>query len=183
MWFKKKKKQVTETHYQFYANLNPHTCIECLSRHGELFTDMGTAPPLHEGCRCGFMTVEPEHYFDRLEQSDRMQLKAQSEIRRRELFQAGLDTFNQNVDQAVEYLRASVDIDIHIEELEMLLEKYRPYLENDIGLMRTLRKMFVNAYYQKMDQPKYQDLAPGYYGQLETQGRQWIQKMFADPTG
>ncbi len=181
MWFKRKKK-VTDTHYQYYANLNPHTCIICLQRHGELFKDPDTAPPLHEGCRCGFLTVPPEEFEIRQEQSERMQYKAQEELRRRKLFETALNTFNQDVDQGVAYLQAAVEIDIHIEELELFLEKYRPFLENDLGLMDTLRKIFVNAYYQKMDQPKYQMLAPGYYGQLETQGRKRIQTLFAHPS-
>jgi len=180
MWFKRKKK-ITEAHYQFYANLNPHTCIECLQRHGELFTDIETVPPVHEGCRCGFLEINPEEFETCQEQSERMQHKAEEELRRRRLFETALENFHQDVDQGVAYLQASVDIDIHIEELERFLEKYRPFLENDLGLMDTLRKIFTNAYYQKMDQPKYQMLAPGYYGQLETQGRQRIKALFSHP--
>jgi len=182
MIFKRKPKSLAVPHYQYYASINPHTCPACLLRHGELFVDPAQAPPQHEGCRCAFLPVAPESFKACQLKAERMQHKAQGELRRRRLFQTALTLLEgQDLEQFFIVLQASVAIDIYIEELEAMNERFGRLFRADPGLTRTLRTLFVNAYYEKMDQPKYKLISAGLYGQLETQGRQWIQTTFSDP--
>ena len=181
MFFKRKPKAPPGPVYQFYANVNPNTCPPCLLRHGEVFSDPRAVPPLHEGCRCAALPVEAEALKDAQQQGARMQEKAQAELRRRRLLETALTLFDQDRDEALVCLRESVAIDVHLEELEAFRCRCRGALEADAALMARLRKLFVTAYFQKMDQPKYKWISPGLYGQLETQGRKRIQALFADP--
>lgn len=182
MIFRRKPKAPAVPHYQYYANVNPYACSECLLRHGELFTDLAQAPPQHEGCRCECLPVDPEQFKACVLKAERMQQKAQGELRRRRLFQTALTLLeSQDLEQFLVTLRASVAIDIYIEELAAMNDRFGHLFKADPNLMRTLRKLFVSAYYKKMDQPKYQLISPGLYDQLETQGRKWIQTTFADP--
>lgn len=181
MFFKRKPKAPQGSLFQFYANLNPNTCPPCLLRHGELFSDPAKAPPCHDGCRCRALPVEGEALKDAPQQAARMQEKAQAELRRRRLLETALTLFEQDRNEALICLRESVAIDVHLEELETFHRRFRRPLEADPKLRAQLRKLFVDAYFRKMDHPKYQWISPGLYGQLETQGRKRIQALFADP--
>lgn len=180
MFFRNSKPKATC--YQYYANINPHTCEACLLRHGELFSNPVDVVPMHEGCRCRLLPVSPDDLKERKVRVERMQAKAQAELRRRALFAEVMQRLDEDLELALEYLKESVMIDVYIEELESLHERYRDRLESDPALIKTLRKLFIAAYFNKMDQPKYQCISAGMYGQLETQGRKRIQALFADPS-
>jgi len=176
----KKKKALTEHIYQFYATINPHTCEACLNRHGDLFTDIALAPPIHQGCRCGFLPVTPEGYQEKRERATHMQQIAQNELRRRALFAEAMEVLGADLRRGLARLEEAVFIDIHIEELAQLREKYEGLLAENSNLNDTLRSLFVRAYFAKMDHPKYQAVAAGLYGSLEYEGRKQIQALFAD---
>lgn len=167
--------------YQYYATINPATCPACLARHGALFTDPAEAPPLHEGCRCACLPIEPQQHRQAQERAQRMQRKAQAELRRRKRFAEALHWLDRDLEQALAALREAVAIDVHVEELEELHRRYRYLFERDLELTRLLRRLFVQAHFDKMDQPKYRWIPPGLYAQLEQQGRERIQALFADP--
>lgn len=180
MFFRNSK--LKAAYYQCYANINPHTCEACLLRHGALFSNPAAVPPMHEGCRCQLLPVPSGELKERKLQTERMQAKAQAELRRRTLFAEAMQRLDEDRELALKYLKESVMIDIYIEELESLHERHQELLESDLALIKTLRKLFITAYFDKMDQPKYQCISAGMYGQLETQGRKRIQALFADPT-
>ncbi len=169
--------------YQYYANINPSTCEACLQRHGELFSDLGDAPPNHEDCRCGYLPVEPGERKEAETRAERMRQKAGNERRRRQLFARALQLMESDLEEALHCLRASVEIDIYIEEIEDLRARYAYLFRDDPELTEALRKLFTGAHFEKMDQPKYQLIPSGLYAQLDTQGRQRIQRLFADPVG
>lgn len=175
------KRAQPSQHYQHYAMINPHTCPDCLSRHGVLFTDLSQAPPHHQGCRCQYLPVAGQELKEKKEQARRMQAKAQAELQRRALFLEGIELLAQHQTRGLEALQAAAAIDVHLEELEALHRRHRPLLERDGELARSLCKLFVQAYYVKMDQPRYRWISQGLYAQLESQGRKRIQALFTAP--
>lgn len=168
-------------HYQHYAMINPAACPACLSKHGELFTDLSQAPPHHEGCRCQYLPVAAQELKEKKEQGQRMQAKAQAELQRRGLFRQGMELLAQDPERGLEALQAAAAIDVYIEELEQLHRRHRKLLERDGELAQQLYKLFTQAHYDKMDQPKYRWISQGLYAQLESQGRRRIQALFAAP--
>jgi len=169
--------------YQHYANINPASCEACLHRHGELFSDPEDAPPNHEGCRCGYLPVAPDDIKEAEARAARMREKAGNELRRRALFERALRLMEDDLEEALHCLRASVAIDIYIEEVEELRARYAYLFDDDPELTGALRKLFTGAHFEKMDQPKYELIPSGLYAQLDAQGRQRIQALFADPVG
>ena len=168
-------------HYQHYAMINPAACPACLSRHGELFTDLSQAPPHHQGCRCQYLPVVAQELKERKEQAKRMQAKARAELQRREWFRQGVALLGEASERGVEALKAAIAINVYIEDLEQLHRRHRQLFERDGELRQQLYKLFTQAFYDKMDQPKYRWISQGLYAQLESQGRKRIHALFTAP--
>jgi len=171
----------TAQHYQHYANINPHTCESCLLRHGTVFARLVDAPPHHPGCRCAYLPLSADALKSDRQRAERMRAKARAELQRRALFQQALGCMGHDTERALACLRGSVAIDVYVEELELLHAQHGRVIQNDAALTTTLRKLFVSAHFNKMDQAKYRLISEGMYGQLEAWGRQRIQALFADP--
>ena len=148
--------------YQYYAQVTHNTCERCLRRHGEIFSDLTQAPPIHPGCRCSFLEIpanELDYYRDKAE---RMRAKAEAELRRRELFQCAREALRDGDPRgALELFREAAAIEVYVEELEELFAEDQEPLREHPELVAQLKKVFTWGYRDTLQKGKYEHMPEG----------------------
>ncbi len=148
--------------YQYYAQVTYNTCEQCLRRHGEIFSDPTQAPPIHPGCRCSYLEIEPELLDYYREKAERMRAKAEEELRRRELFRRARKALrNSGPAEALELFRQAAAIEVYIEELEQLFTEERELLRAHPELVAQLKKIFTYGYRDTLQKGKYEHMPEG----------------------
>ena len=165
--------------YQYYAQVTYNTCEHCLRRHGEIFSDLLQAPPIHPGCRCSYLEIEPEELDYYREKMERMQAKAEAELQRRMLFrQARMALRRDEPDQALELFQRAAAIEVYVEEIEQLCAEDGKLLTGDPGLAAELKKTFVHGYRDTLQKGKYEHMPEGMKWARERWGVQRIKELF-----
>jgi len=159
---KAKRQEGDEPLYHYYAQITYNTCERCLRRHGEIFSDLTQAPPIHPGCRCSSLEIpagELDYYRDKAE---RMRAKAEAELQRRELFRRAREALrNSGPDEALELFRQAAAIEVYVEEIEQLFAEDRELLRAHPELVAQLRRIFTWGYRDTLQKGKYEHMPEG----------------------
>jgi len=144
------------TRYQYHTNVNYLTCEACLSWHGAIRRDPSRFPDTGDACERVILPFSwRERKFYR-EKGRSMRAAAKAERARRRLFEAGSDALPRNPDEALEAFRSAVGIDVYIPDIERLVERHGPTLEDDPALRESLRALFAQAYSDKFGWRRYE---------------------------
>jgi hypothetical protein len=167
-----------EKYFQFYAQVHFLACQECLSHHGEISEDPKHKPPLHPDCRCHLLEFPPtelEHYR---EQAERMRLRAQQELQRRQLWRAAVEGLNgADPAQAETLFRQAAQCEFYLEEVEQLCAEKRELFEKNPELRARLQKLFIKFYRMKFSLDKYRPMSSRLIFLWETQGTERIKEL------
>ncbi len=87
-----------------------------------------------------------------------MRIAAQNEMKRRELFNRGIDLLGEDNEQAISLLSSSTRYDLYIPEVERLVKAKGNVLRRDKPLRERLLKVFVQAYSDKFGWRRYERL-------------------------
>lgn len=172
--------RATQLYYQYYAAIHYGTCERCLNRHGEIFTDPASAPPIHQGCRCSYLEIPPDERDYYGEMAKRMRAKAESELRRRELFHQGKDLLGDDPKKALVSFRQAAEIEVYLDEVEGLCQADRPNLTAHPDLTKKLRDLLVYGYQNKFTKKKYEHITEGMKWAREKWGVRRIEELFDD---
>ncbi len=145
-------------YYQFYANINYRTCAECLALHGRIATREDAFPPCPEGCRYTIVAFTRKELSFHKEQQREMRASARNELKRRDLFNRGIELLACNNEEAISLLAESTRYDLYIPEVERLVERKGKVLREDQSLRERLLKLFVQAYSDKFGWRRYERL-------------------------
>lgn len=164
--------------YQYYALVHYRTCELCLGRHGEIFTDLKQAPPLHPGCRCSHLEIPAKELGYYREKGQRMRAKAERELKRRELFHQGRALLTGDPVEALRLLRLSAAIEVYLEEVEELCRDDGSSLAAPPDLAERLKEIFIYGYQNKFTREKYEHVPEGMRWARESWGVRRIGELF-----
>jgi hypothetical protein len=167
-----------EKYFQFYAQVHFLTCEQCLSRHGEITEDPRSGPPLHPECRCHLLEFPPTELEYYREQSERMKLRAQQELQRRQLWHEAVATLNgADFSRAEALFRQAAQVEFYLEEVERLCEEKREFFAQNPEARTCLQKLFVRFYRMKFSLDKYRPMPSRLILLWETQGIERIKEL------
>ena len=92
------------------------------------------------------------------EKSKQMRLRAQGELRRRELFEEALNLLANQSDEALELFGRAAGIDLYIPDIERLVKRHGDFLLNHPDLKDRLRIQLLKAYSDKFGWRRYERL-------------------------
>lgn len=164
--------------YQYYALIHCRTCPRCLKRHGEIFTDAASAPPIHEGCHCSYLDFPADERSYYQEKAKRMRAKAERELQRRELFRQGRRLLWNDPSKALASFRQTVETEVYLDEVEQLCREDRSPLTTYPDLTEQLRDMLIYGYQNKFTKQKYEHVPEGMKWARERWGVQQIKELF-----
>ena len=144
--------------YQYYTNINYRTCEECLSWHGVIRRNTDAFPNAMDGCESSILRIPKKQLRSYRDQSKRMRLRAQGELKRRELFERALQCLPDATDEALELLRLAASIDLYVPDIERLAERHRDYFDDHPALREKLRVQLRKAYSDKFGWRRYERL-------------------------
>ena len=107
-----------------------------------------------------------------------MRATAQAEMKRRTLFEEGMDTLGADVELAIDRFRAAAAIDLYIEDLERLAMLHSNRLDADPDLCERLRALFAKAFSDKFGWRRYERLPEVMRFQREKAGMRRIDELF-----
>ncbi len=165
--------------YQYYALVHFRTCERCLARHGEIFTNLALAPPLHEGCRCSYLEFPPEEQGYYREKAERMRQRAKQELERRALFRQGKELLRSSPEVALSVFQRAAEIEVYLEEVEELCRDCMGLAARP-ELAKRLRDILIFGYQDKFTREKYAHVPEGMRWALESFGVQRIRELFHD---
>lgn len=168
----------SKKYFQFYAQVHFLTCETCLQHHGEISEDPQSKPPLHPDCRCHLLEFSPKELEHYREQAERMRLRAQQELIRRQLWQQAIASLNgADPAQAEALFRQASQVEFYLEELEQLCQEKRDLLAQNPQLRARLQKLFIKFYRMKFSLDKYRPMPPKLLLLWETQGIERIKEL------
>lgn len=91
-------------------------------------------------------------------QRRQMQRSAQNELKRRDLFNQGIQLLTQDPQEALLRLEESTTYDVYIPEVERLIRQAKNVIYNDSQIRAKLLKLFTRAYSDKFGWRKYERL-------------------------
>ena len=167
------------TYYQFYTNVSRRSCPECLALHGLIRPKPERFPERDDGCERAVLAI-PRRQLKAFRQKGRdMQVAAQAELRRRDLFRKASDSLPSDPETALGLFRKAATIDLYVPDLEELAEAHRELFERDPGLRERLRKMFAKAYSDKFGWRRYERLPELMRLAREKAGIERIRELFS----
>jgi len=164
--------------YQYYATIHCRTCERCLRRHGEIFTELPLAPPIHEGCRCSYLEFSPTDLDHYRRKAERMRAKAEQELERRRLFHRGRELLGADPERALELFRLAAEIEVYLDEVEELCRADCAGLGDRPELLAELREIFTYGYQNKFTKTKYEHVPEGMRWARESWGVRRIEELF-----
>ncbi len=144
--------------YQYYTNVNYRTCEECLSWHGAIRSKPDTLPKAGDDCESSILRIPRKNLRMYREKSKQMRLRAQGELRRRELFEEALNLLANQSDEALELFGRASGIDLYIPDIERLVKRHGDFLLNHPDLKDRLRIQLLKAYSDKFGWRRYERL-------------------------
>lgn len=167
-----------EKYFQFYAQVHFGTCADCLDHHGEISEDPRSGPPLHPHCRCQLLEFPKELLEHYQEQGERMKLRAQQELARRQIWRAAVESFNgAESSRAEELFRQAAQVEFYLEEVEHFCQAQRDVLDAHAELRARLQKLFIKLYRMKFSLDKYQAMSSRLILHWETRGIERIKEL------
>ena len=144
--------------YQYYTNVNYRTCEQCLSWHGVIRRRAEAFPQPVDACESSILRISRKDLRLYREKSKQMRLRAQGELRRRELFEEALNLLANQSDEALELFGRASGIDLYIPDIERLVERHGDFLRDRPELKDRLRTQLLKAYSDKFGWRRYERL-------------------------
>ena len=142
--------------YQYYTNVNYRTCEKCLALQGRMRRRPDAFPQPDDGCESAILRIARKQVKEYRQQAKRMRLRAQAELKRRDLFERALQCLPDGTDEALELLRLAASIDLYIPDIERLAERHRDYFDDHPALKEKLRVQLRKAYSDKFGWRRYE---------------------------
>ena len=142
--------------YQYYTNVNYRTCEQCLSWHGVIRRRAEAFPQPVDACESSILRISRKDLRLYREKSKQMRLRAQGELRRRELFEEALNLLANQSDEALELFGRASGIDLYIPDIERLAERHGRFLQEHSGVKDRLRTQLLKAYSDKFGWRRYE---------------------------
>jgi len=165
-------------HYQYYTNVNYRSCPQCLALHGAIRSNPAAFPERQDGCERAILPIARRELKAHREKARRMRATAQAELKRRTLFEEGMDALSADVELAIDRFRAAAAIDLYIEDLERLVMLHSKRLDADPALCERLRALFAKAFSDKFGWHRYELLPEAMRFQREKAGMRRIGELF-----
>ena len=144
--------------HQYYTNVNYRTCEGCLAWHGVIRGKPDAFPKPDDGCESSILRIPRNQLRDHREQAKRMRLRAQGELKRRELFEEALNILPDQTERALELLGHAASIDLYIPDIERLVERHGRFLQDHPEVREQLRTQLSKAYSDKFGWRRYERL-------------------------
>jgi len=144
--------------YQYYTNVSYKTCADCLAWHGAIRGKPDAFPKPNDGCTSSILRIRRKESKTFRQQAKQMRLRAQGELRRRELFEHAMDLLVDKTDEALVLLARAASIDLYIPDIERLAEKHEGFLRDRPDIREQLRTQFRKAYSDKFGWRRYERL-------------------------
>lgn len=142
--------------YQYYTNVNYLTCEQCLSWHGEIRNRHDVFPQPADGCKWSILEIPRKQLSSYRQQAKRMKLRAQGELKRRELFDQAMDLLPEQTESALELLDRAASIDLYVPDIERLVDRHRDFLHANPDFRGRLRTQLLKAYSDKFGWRRYE---------------------------
>lgn len=107
-----------------------------------------------------------------------MKIKAEREFKRRKLFQAAVEALGKDSQKSIKLFREAVSIEIYLPEIEELFCKKKALIKGDSKLAKSLRNIFIQGYWDKFDQEKYNNMPEGMLATQQAYGLKRIRELF-----
>ncbi len=144
--------------YQYYTNVNYLSCEKCLAWHGTIRRSPNAFPTLDDGCESGVLQIPPKLVRAYRKQAKRMQARARSELRRRELFEQAMSRLVEAPEEALALFDQAFQIDVYIPDIERLADVHEAFLRDQPEMRDQLCIRFVKAYSDKFGWRRYERL-------------------------
>jgi hypothetical protein len=166
------------TAYQYYTNVNYMSCEQCLAWHGAIRRSPEAFPTPDDGCESGILRIPGKHVRAYRQQAKRMRARAQSELRRRELFEQAMHLLADAPEDALALFDQTFRIDVYIPDIERVAEVHRDFLRDRPETKDQLRTRFAKAYSDKFGWRRYERLPEQMRLQREEAGVERINELF-----
>lgn len=144
--------------YQYYTNVSYRTCTTCLAWHGVIRGKPNAFPKAADDCESSILRIPRQQLRSYRQQAKRMRLRAQSELKRRELIDNAEDLLPDQTESALELLSQAACIDLYIPDIERLVERHGAFLHDHPGIRERLRTQWRKAYSDKFGWRRYERL-------------------------
>lgn len=144
--------------YQYYTNVNYRTCADCLAWHGVIRGKPSSFPKASDGCESSILKIPRKQLRSYRQQAKRMRLRADSELKRRDLFDSAEGLLPDQTESALELLGQAACIDLYIPDIEHLVERHRAFLHDHPDIRERLRTQWRKAYSDKFGWRRYERL-------------------------
>ncbi|HID55569.1 TPA: hypothetical protein EYP37_03505 [Candidatus Poribacteria bacterium] len=151
-----------------------------MRRHGEIFTELSLAPPIHEGCRCSYLEFSSDELGHYREKAERMRARAEEELERRRLFHRGEELLGADPKRALELFQLAAEIEVYLDEVEELCRRDSSHLATRPNLAKRLQDILIYGYQNKFTKKKYEHVPEGMRWARESWGVQRIKELFHD---
>jgi len=111
------------------------------------------------------------------QQAKRMKVRAQGELKRRELFENAMNLLLNQTESALEHFALAASIDLYIPDIECLVERHGDLLREHPGIREQLRTQLLKAYSDKFGWRRYERLPEVMRLQREQAGMERINEL------
>ena len=144
--------------YQYYTNVSYGTCAKCLAWHGVTRRKPDAFPKTMDDCESSILRIPGKQVRSYKQQARRMRIRAQGELKRRELFESAMNLLPDQTESALEYFALAASIDLYIPDIERLVERHEGFLHDHPGIREQLRAQLMKAYSDKFGWRRYERL-------------------------
>ncbi len=142
--------------YQYYTNVNYRTCEQCLSWHGVIRRRAEAFPQPVDACESSILRISRKDLRLYREKSKQMRLRAQGELRRRELFEEALNLLANQSDEALDLFGRPPGLAKYIPDIDRFSERHGRFLQEHSGVKDRLRTQLLKAYSDKFGWRRYE---------------------------
>ncbi len=167
--------------FQYYTNVTPDTCPDCLALHGKIAPDPSAFPERDDNCPREIISFPVWELPWYREKERRMREVAEAELRRRELFRKASELLESSPDEALRLFSEAGEIEIYLSELERLAREKSGFLQGNPGFRRKLGEVFLSAWKSKFAKPRYEVWPERMRTEREKWGKKRIQELFLAP--
>ncbi len=141
--------------YQCYTNVTWRTCEGCLSWHGRILS-RPSAFAIDDDCVHEVLAFPVWQLPLYRQKGRRMRARAEEELRRRGLWQEGVNLLTACPEEALEKFALATEVDLYLPELEILVEQHGSWLKEQPRIRSALRELFLAAWKAKFSKERYE---------------------------
>ncbi|MGY4706357.1 hypothetical protein ACVNPS_01200 [Candidatus Bipolaricaulota sp. J31] len=165
-------------YWQYYTNIAPDTCPECLALHGRIARDPADFPARADSCPREFLPFPVWKLPQYREKERRMRALARAELERRELFARAVTALERSPEEALELFDRAGEIEIYLSEVERVATEKAGFLAAHPEIRRRLGEVFLRRWKGKFAKPRYEAWPERMRVEREKWGRKRIEELF-----